>query len=225
MPTQALWLATNARCARKGRGPAGPNLLPGLRPGRRSWSEVRWADENGAAVNRVCGPRGPARFAAGGSCATLMQMNRWRLGIVGIAALALNGTACDIAHSCTDIGCGSGVWATLTPQSGTWQEGQYTLVLTMDGRKQECTLRIPNDSTTGYESCGGGVRMEFTSNVDDFVLRVLVDSTPMALDLSLSRDGTVILAESPTLTYQESHPNGPDCGVCRSASVDLTVAD
>ena len=97
-----------------------------------------------------------------------MQMDRWRLGVVGIAAFVLNGTACEIGHSCTDIGCGSHVSATLTPQSGTWQEGRYTLVVTMDGRKQECTLQIPNDSPTGYESCGGGVRLEFTSNVDDF---------------------------------------------------------
>ena len=65
--------------------------------------------------------------------------------------------------------------------------GQYTLDVTMDGRKQECTLRTPNDSPTGYESCGGGVRMEFTSNVNDFVLRVLVDSTPKGLGLRLSR--------------------------------------
>jgi hypothetical protein len=154
-----------------------------------------------------------------------MQMERWRLGVVGIVAFALNGTACGIGHSCTDIGCGSGVLATLTPQSGTWQEGQYTLDLTIDGRKQECTWRIPSDSPTGYASCGAGVRVELTSNVDDFALRVLVGSTPKALGLSLSRDGTVILAESPTLTYQESHPNGPDCGVCRSTTVDLTVVD
>jgi hypothetical protein len=192
---------------------------------RPQLTAARWADENGTAVNRVCGPRGRFAWHSGSSCATLMQMHRWWLGVVGIAAFVLNGTACGIGHSCTDIGCGSGVSVTLTPQSGTWQEGQYTLDLTMDGRKQECTLRIPNDSPTGHVSCGGGVRMEFTSNVDDFVLRVLVDSAPKSLGLSLSRDGTVILAESPTLTYQESHPNGADCGVCRSTSVDVTVVD
>lgn len=156
-----------------------------------------------------------------------MRMDRWRLGVVGIAAFALNGTACgiDIGHSCTDIGCGSGVSARLTPQSGSWQEGQYTLDLTIDERKQECTWRIPNDPPTNYVSCGGGVSVEIPSDADDSVLRVRVGSTPKALGLSLSRDGIVILAESPALTYEESHPNGPDCGVCRSTRVDFTVVD
>lgn len=152
-----------------------------------------------------------------------MQMNRW-LGVVGLAAFALGGAACGIGHYCSDRGCDNrSITATLTPQSGTWQQGEYTLDLTMDGRKERCTFRIP--SSVSSLSCGAGVRVYFARNVDDFALRLLSDLAPKALSLSLSLEGRSVLAESPTLTYEESYPNGPDCGVCRSASVELTVED
>jgi hypothetical protein len=56
-------------------------------------------------------------------------------------------------------------------------------------------------------------------------LRVLLTGAPKALSITLSRDGGEIFADSPSVKYRESEPNGPDCGVCRSASMDLTVAD
>lgn len=136
----------------------------------------------------------------------------------------LSGTAC--SNSCTDIGCLAGVSATLTPRQAPWQSGDYTLDLTIDRRDEHCAFSlVPSDSTRSL-SCGGGVRMELATTA----LRVLVDAAPKTLSLSLSRGGTVLLAVSPMLNYRESEyresePNGPDCGVCRSASIELTVVN
>jgi hypothetical protein len=145
-------------------------------------------------------------------------MNRWRRWVGGVALIALAGAGCE--HSCTDIGCGSGVSATLTRESGSWEEGEYTLDLAIDGRDEQCVLQLPDDAGRSA-SCGGGVRVELATTT----MRVLVADAPKALSITLSRDGGELLSDSPTLTYGESEPNGPDCGVCRSAHVDLTVAD
>jgi len=93
------------------------------------------------------------------------------------------------------------------------------LDLTIDGRDEQCEFRLPDDASSSA-TCGEGVRVQLATTT----LRVLLTGAPKALSVTLSRDGGEVFADSPTLKYRESEPNGPDCGVCRSASVDLTVA-
>lgn len=158
----------------------------------------------------------------------MARLGHW---VVGVAALLLNGTACDLGHSCTEIGCASGVSVTLAQGSGAWSEGEYALEVMLDDEKAPCAFAVPGDvpapgSSTDLD-CGTGIMAQLVSRssaANDFEVQLDAYSTPKTLTVELSHDGAEILSTSPPLHYTESQPNGPDCEpVCRNAQVELTV--
>jgi hypothetical protein len=51
-----------------------------------------------------------------------------------------------------------------------------------------------------------------------------VSGAPSRIDITLVRDGQTILAEKKEITYQDSYPNGPECGpACRTAALEYAV--
>ena len=146
-----------------------------------------------------------------------MVWSGWR-SMMAIA-LALGGVACDYGHSCTDIGCESGLTLSVQLASGDWVDGDYVL----GAGTASCSFSIPRDLPTGSSEtgldCNGGSGWLGPSD-----LQVLLTTTPKVLAIELERDGAAILEEESTPSYTEYKPNGPDCGPsCRGGSVELVV--
>ena len=155
--------------------------------------------------------------------------------------MLLNGAACEVGHSCTDIGCGDGVSIVVSPESNVWQEGSYTVELELDGSRRSCNFSIPADlpptgSVTSLE-CGLLEQLAECTSVrqGDAVSqscspipnqhRLVLDAQgqPASVTVTLKRDDAVLLSHEDEFRYVETRPNGPDCGpVCRNATVQAT---
>ena len=134
-------------------------------------------------------------------------------------ALACGGVACDWSHSCTDIGCGSGLNLSVRRAAGTWANGDYVLRAGIE----RCSFSVPRDlpavGSIARPNCGGTSVLLGNSG-----LELSLNTAPKTLAVDLTLDGALILSESSTPSYVESQPNGPDCGpICRQANVDLMV--
>jgi hypothetical protein len=137
-----------------------------------------------------------------------------------VAALVCNGAACDFSQTCTDVGCETGLTLSVRRASGTWADGDYVLA----AGTERCNFSIPRDlpavGSITRPGCDGGTQAQLGNSG----LELSLSTTPKTLAVSLTRDRSVILSETSTPRYQESQPNGPDCGpVCRQADVDLAV--
>ena len=147
------------------------------------------------------------------------MIGRGRLLVLGMA-LVVTGVACDGSRSCTDVGCESGLTLNVRLASGSWADGDYVL----DAGAERCSFRIPRDlpivGATTTPICRGGTRVLLGTSG----LQLALASTPKTFAIALSRDGSSILSEDATPNYDESTPNGPDCGpVCRQGHVALVV--
>jgi hypothetical protein len=137
--------------------------------------------------------------------------------------MALGSAGCIVEHSCTDIGCQSGVTANLTPSSGAWQKGEYTLQLMLDDEQESCSFRIPEDlPSTSIIDCARGSQTQLSLALSG-PLRLRVTSQPKTWQLALLRDGAPILTDMRTLVYKKSQPNEGCAPICHNASVDLTI--
>lgn len=151
---------------------------------------------------------------------------RWSLLL---AAAAVVVTSCNVGQVCTLVGCSSGVSVTLT--SSAWQDGDYTLELTSDGQREQCSFRVPTivnvDSSVPVSCSGGSSRVWLDVNGRDahqIVIHASVAAEPKVLGLGLSRDGSVVFTHSDMPSYVTSQPNGPDCEpTCRSATLEFSV--
>ncbi len=158
-----------------------------------------------------------------------------------VACALINGAACSIGHSCSEIGCVNGVDVRIAPDGNVWQDGDYVVELSLEGAVSSCAFSIPEDLPArgqdtsldcGYLSQLAACREVRTSDAisqvcepieGEYELRLTAWSEPSSLELTLTRDGDVVLEHSKKLVYRESTPNGPECApVCRNASVELT---
>lgn len=139
--------------------------------------------------------------------------------LVLAAGLVFSSVACDLSHSCTDIGCASGLTLSLRLASGSWADGDYEL----SAGAEHCTFSIPRD----VPAVGSGTLdcyRRTSGEVGPSGLQLRFEGTPETLAVALTRDGAPLFDESSTPSYAESQPNGPDCGPhCRQGSVDLVV--
>jgi hypothetical protein len=163
------------------------------------------------------------------------------------ALLLLLGTSCGEAKSCTMAGSFEGVIAILKTDSGAWPDGAYDAEVDVPNRTLKChwaftdplsrtNLRPNAKCDTGLQAelwqrneCvetkqGNAVRQSCTLIDDQYDLWLFVSGTPRQLTVRMSRDSSEILSERREPLYSDDEPNGPGCGVVRSASVDLTVA-
>ena len=144
-----------------------------------------------------------------------------------MASLALSNAACELGHSCTDIGCQSGVSVSVITKSGEWQDGHYRVALSLDDRTVACTFtlpdRLPAPGSRSSLDCGDSVHGELSSGAEGSVTLHLALPDPNTLQIDLSRDGSRVLSESPLLSYRENQPNPGCVPICRNATVHLTI--
>jgi hypothetical protein len=150
--------------------------------------------------------------------------------------------------SCTDMGCISALSVTLRTSDGSWPEGAYDVALSVDGVETVCSFRLPEKlpssagASTGL-NCGTDVRFEIRPESQcemgcdvntcwqgcrpipgKFVQAISVNGTPSQIELSVVRDGQEILAKHVDPNYQETFPNGPECGpACRHATLEFAI--
>lgn len=173
-------------------------------------------------------------------------MRRSRSWLLVAACASLNGAACELEHSCTEIGCADNVSVRVGPLDQPWPEGDYQLEVALDDLSGSCAFSLPDDlpargSVTSI-SCLEGVELgiqqlyECSSRREGdavsqsceplagrYELTLSAYATPEQLSLTLSRDGTQLLSEERELSYATTRPNGPECSPeCRQAEVELT---
>ena len=163
-----------------------------------------------------------------------------------LLALTVSSAQC-ATKVCTLAGCGEGISATLRTADGKWASGSYELNLRADGTPGTCTLRLPEQLPQGpgipLYPCGPQTTVMVTTDKKcafgcdgqacgqqcmwlrgQFVIEVMMYATPSRLEVVLSRDGEQLVAQEVRPAYEESTPNGPECGpVCRQAKVDVAV--
>ena len=175
-----------------------------------------------------------------------MQAMRW----FALVSLVSPSSCSALGHGCTAIGCADGASLTFRSADGTWPDGSYVLMVTKAGTAHACALELPRDlpergfvaevpcdppldfpgatlhqdSTCSERRTEDAIRQSCTPIPGQYTLDVGVSDTPAELRVSVTRDESVLLEQSVTLSYTESRPNGEGCEpVCRRASAELVL--
>lgn len=149
------------------------------------------------------------------------------------------------SQSCTEIGCGDGISIELRPAEGTLDDGSYALDIVAGEQTHACSFVVPDDlpvrgnlhevqcmprlnvylqpeSICSEQRSGDAISESCRPVPGRFMLQAQIEGTPRTLDLRLSRDGTALLEQQLTPSYETTRPNGPDCEpACEQARVQL----
>jgi len=122
--------------------------------------------------------------------------------------------------ACTLIGCASSVEVGFTGAND--KAGSYDVNLMTDGDPSSCHVTLPWDCTSLRPCLGGGYWTLLVTGCPPAGQRiegfVFAEHTPASVDFVVLRDGIMVGGDSLHPEYQESHPNGSECGpVCRHA--------
>lgn len=132
------------------------------------------------------------------------------------------------------IGCDDGLQITVTPSSGSFVPGDYSLTVTVSagehGRPLEaatCEIAFTYDGTL----CDGDA-CSFSASacnlhvdlLDDQLELAIHSGAPMTAELSISRDNVALANELLDPPYEEYAPNGESCGpVCYNSAMQLMI--
>jgi hypothetical protein len=177
----------------------------------------------------------PLRFAAW--CAAL--------ALAGLAA-----SACTLEGSgCTAKGCSDGATVDLVTTSGAWAAGTYELVLLVDGESASCALKVPavpspQNIVTGACTSSIGLvlspQAQCAADAGDAASAdagcaagpgaleqvLTLPGMPVSVDLTLTRDGRMLLQQAIAFAYATVQPNGPSCApTCHEATAVVDVPD
>jgi len=173
-----------------------------------------------------------------------------RVALFSILAVLVSAQACEMEHSCTDVGCVDGAWFELKTADGTWPNGAYAVELSADGVTHTCPMTLPDDlpaaggitsipcePAVGYlgvmlqgdavcteHKDANSVSQTCTPIPGHYTLQGSLPGTPSTLGVRVTRDDSLLLEQTQPLTYTSTRPNGPDCEpVCRQASVEFEL--
>ncbi len=146
---------------------------------------------------------------------------------------------------CTDIGCEDQFSATVTMDATLVPAGTHTVDVVADGAAMSCTFSFPPaDSTGGLPAqCSSGLTVfvqpatvctttqtattasqQCQPIEGKFTESIWVSGTPSVVQVQQLVDGTVILDQTVSPTYQTSEPNGPGCGpICHQGGAEWTI--
>jgi hypothetical protein len=155
--------------------------------------------------------------------------------------------SCDrwLRHSCTDVGCRSGVTVTVRPVAGTFPPGSHEVdIIAGSDPVVRCTFelsdnRSPNVGVTGV--CTGNAvsvsvspRSACTETVTDnarslscvpipgqYEEVLTIDGTPSSVRILQRTSASTIIDRELAPTYKDTRPNGPDCDpLCHQATAE-----
>jgi hypothetical protein len=153
--------------------------------------------------------------------------------VVGsLCALMLGASACTEERSCTLIGCQNGSFQLL---EGDWAPGDYELEVSyskLGDQSFVCPFQIAADGdadagTSPYQSTcmqTKGTDRALTFYLGPNVPTLHVNDDADTFQLTIRRDDQVVFDDTIAPEYQVTHPNGPDCGSCRSAQTSIDIS-
>lgn len=147
------------------------------------------------------------------------------------AFLALLAAGCDGSTDCTAIGCAS---SRLTLDTEGWTPGEYEIEVryTRGGDFTfECSFTVGEHAgadagpiqSTCRQTSGDDVRAVYLYPTPGTEPVLEVYDSPDEVELVLRRGDEQLFDDTIELEHTTSHPNGPDCGTCRSASMTLSL--
>ena len=131
---------------------------------------------------------------------------------------------------CTLIGCDSGYQLLVGVEDDPTALGKYTIVLTHDEQQFACTFELveTGDSCETKDCienrvCNPLNRVYYSSA--DEKLYLFFPHLDGELNVSIEQNGKQLLEMKTTPFYEESHPNGPDCGpTCYNAKSEIVLS-
>jgi hypothetical protein len=136
---------------------------------------------------------------------------------LALALLCIAQVGCS-TKQCTLIGCGPPFEVRFMPPGGKWSAGTYTVAVTADGRAGSCVVTLPFPSCQTAPECTGSRDWYLLDSgcalaPDQHGISGLVFgmSTPMNVEVVVSRDGQQLADGAFTPAYASSQPNGPGC--------------
>jgi hypothetical protein len=135
-----------------------------------------------------------------------------------------------VGIDCTEIGCSDGVNITFDSEITT--HGNYVFVVTLDGVPTTCEYSLPFVEIDGaYGSCDReGISLTLSGTALDesqhSIPYMYIPSSPEAISIEITRDGSSIASTSFVPEYEESAPNGKECGpICYSAGTKIEISN
>ncbi len=182
-----------------------------------------------------------AATAIGGSARALLLMAALGCGAIGCSSAALSpsrdatsglpddggpGSLRDGATACTLIGCVDQFSATVAVDATMVPAGKHILTVTIDGAATSCSFNLPELASPVNDPCSAGFSLSVPGQPTDgkFTETIGVLGTPSSIKVHQTLDGTVVLDQTISPTYQTNQPNGPGCGpICHQASAGWTI--
>jgi hypothetical protein len=160
-----------------------------------------------------------------------------------IGLLLLGG--CDDPLQCHAVLCTDALGLSLRPADHIWEPGSYTFEFTLGRDRHTCTVELSGELPDSIEvdqpklSCSPRLSAWFSGTTcdeqpltedggcasvrDRWFVHVEKAGTPQDLKVHVKRDDASILEVEQQVTYQESEPNGPGCGICRGRQLDFAL--
>jgi hypothetical protein len=157
--------------------------------------------------------------------------------------------SCDrwLPHSCTEVGCVSGVSVTIRPKTGLFFPGTHEVDVAADGGVVHCSLELSsslpvNAAVTAV--CNNpsvfilvSVRTSCTETTTDtarslscvpipgqFQEVVRIQGTPGSLRITQRASDRTVVDREVVPIYRDTRPNGPDCDpLCRQATSEWEI--
>lgn len=173
-------------------------------------------------------------------------MNVKAIRLAGFVGAILFAGSC--GPDCTDANCEDTVLVTLHTTDGLWPNGMYSFDVAFSGDAFTCTMTLPAES---LQSLGvleldcppehsaflvsevqctqmpitNGVSQSCSPVLGQFKLELtLAEAAPDSVEISASRDGTVLITENAAVTYEDVHLGGASCPAsCVEGSVEITM--
>lgn len=171
--------------------------------------------------------------------------------LLAAVGLLLAGNAC-IGGVCTLEDCSNAAWVQIG-RDGAWQEGTYTLEISLEDQEPLITtFVVPDDlppetqsrlvdfgddrvratfsqrrecTSTGSQD-GNSDSGTCTPIPDAYELELELVGNPKTVGVTLTRDEQTLLSDTRSPKYERDYPNGSNCDEgCSAASYELTFED
>ncbi|HVW27246.1 MAG TPA: hypothetical protein VHC69_17890 [Polyangiaceae bacterium] len=137
--------------------------------------------------------------------------------LVAFALTSLGGLgACNSNNACEGVSCVPTV--TVLPGQPLTQSGSWEVDIVADGKKMNCTLKVPSTAPAQCSDSSAYVAQESGKGIT----YVSVDGMYQTLSVTVKRDGATVAAETfSSLKYETSDFTGVGCISCPAATVTL----
>lgn len=130
---------------------------------------------------------------------------------------------------CGTVSCHDSVRISLVAAADVLTGGLYHVAWSLDGVDQDCSFEIlggPGACDDGDPLCAGtnecGAELNFGTLPQSIALDIV--GAPQLFELTVLRDGEVLIETGFAPQYQDVHPNGEDCPpVCRQAAAGIDL--